>query len=194
MTCNTWGTVGDGAVAAGSTPGGGGPGGQQSRMARTGDPALGSTAAPAALRGRALRARAVHLHQGRPTAGIAQAVLAASRGGASALLGGWLPPPAEAAAALAAGALLCLSAVIKLRGRGLLGSGARGGARGAGGRDLRALRRRGPLRRPKAGRSDATTEPRVRLGDHHRRALWLPADEHLLAPGPTGSGQSAAPA
>jgi type IV secretion system protein VirD4 len=161
-------------------------------MARTGDPALGSIAAPAALLGMALLAMAVHLHQGRPTAGIAQAVLAASRGGASALLGGWLPHPAEAAAALAAGALLCLSAVIKLRGRVLLGSGALGRARRAGGRDLRALRRGGPLRRPKAGRSDATTEPRVRLGDHHRRALWLPADEHLLALGPTGSGKSSA--
>ena len=153
-------------------------------MARTGEPAMASIAGPAALLGMALLEMVVHLHQARPAAGTAQAILAGSGGGSSALAIGWVPEPAELAAALAAGALLCLSAVMKLRGRGLLGSGVLGRAHRAGPRDLRALRR--------GARAGNSTEPRVRLGDHRRRTLWLPGDEHLLALGPTGSGKSSA--
>lgn len=95
-----------------------------------------------------------------------------------------MPLPAELAAAAAAALLLGVSAAIRLRGRRLLGSGVLGRARPARGRDLRALRR---------GRgSGPALEARVRLGDHRRRAVWLPGDEHLLALGPTGSGKSSA--
>lgn len=95
-----------------------------------------------------------------------------------------MPLPAELAAAVAAALLLGASAAIKLRGRRLLGSGVLGRARPARGRDLRALRRGRGSGRP--------LEARVRLGDHRRRAVWLPGDEHLMALGPTGSGKSSA--
>jgi type IV secretion system protein VirD4 len=160
-------------------------------MARRVDPALGSIAAPAALLGMALLAMATRLDQGRPSAGTTRAILAGSSSDHSPLLGGWLPGPAVAATA--AVAFLCLSALIRLHRRELVGSGVLGRARRARGRDLRALRRGWhPTRVLKGRRSADLSQARVRLGKHRRRPLWLPSDEHLLVLGPTGSGKSSA--
>ncbi|HVB53603.1 MAG TPA: type IV secretory system conjugative DNA transfer family protein [Candidatus Acidoferrales bacterium] len=161
-----------------------GIGGQHLGMARTGDPGSASIAGPAALLGMALLAMAVHLRQGQPLASSARTILAGSRDQTAAFGAGWLPHPAEVAAALAAAILLGISAAIKLRSTTPVGSGVLGRARRARGRDLRAMRR---VRKP-----GPAAEPRVRLGDHRRRAIWLPGDEHLLALGPTGSGKSSA--
>lgn len=157
--------------------------GQQWDMARTGDPGLGSIAGPAALLALALLTMATHLGQRRPADLAAHAVQA--RGSGYLIFPApWVTRPGELAAAAAAAVLLCLSAAIRLRGRSMLGSGLLGRARRAGAADLRALRRSGVGAR--------STEPRVRLGDHRRRPLWLPGEEHLLALGPTGSGKTSA--
>jgi type IV secretion system protein VirD4 len=160
-------------------------------MASRTDPALDSIAAPAALLGMALLAMAIHLDQGRPSAPSARAILAGSASDRLSLLGGWPPWPAVAAAA--ALALLCLSVVIRLNRKGLVGAGVLGRARRARGRDLRGLRTSfNPTRLLRWKRSADPPMARVRLGDHRRRALWLPSDEHLLVLGPTGSGKSSA--
>jgi type IV secretion system protein VirD4 len=155
------------------------------------DPALDSIAAPAALLGMALLAMAIHLDQGRTSASTARVILAGSGSDNLSLLGGWLPLPAVAAAA--ALALLCLSVLIRLHRKGLVGAGVLGRARRARGRDLRGLRGSlDPIRLLRRRRSADLLMARVRLGDHRRRALWLPSDEHLLVLGPTGSGKSSA--
>jgi type IV secretion system protein VirD4 len=160
-------------------------------MASRPDAALGSITAPALLLGMALLAMTIHLGWDRPPTGNAKAILAASAGQHPLLVDGQLPWPAIAVAA--AIALLCLSALISLSRRELVGAGVLGRARRARGRDLRCLRGdwrpTGILRRR---RSPDLARARVRLGDHRRRALWLPSDEHLLVLGPTGSGKSSA--
>lgn len=162
----------------------GGIGGPDSCMARSGDPAPGSIAGPAALLGVALLAMALRLHQSRLPAGNSSRLLLISHGSAASLLSGWLPDPAQVAAGVAAAILLGGSAAIRWRGGQLLRAGTLGRARRAGGRDLRTLRR--------GRRAQVAAEPRVRLGDHHLRSLWLPSGEHLLALGPTGSGKTSA--
>ncbi len=150
-------------------------------MALKGDQTPRSIAGPAALLGGALLLTAVHLHQGQTLVGSTRAVLTSGRAPGS-FWDAWLPEPAEIAVAVAVGILLLRSVLVRWKGRSLLGSGVLGRARLAGGPDLRALRRR---RWRGSG-----AEPRVRLGDHRRRSIWLPGDEHLLALGPTGSGKS----
>lgn len=77
-----------------------------------------------------------------------------------------------------AGALSVVAGWVFLaRPRATVRPGTLGSARRARGRDLRELRGGGP---------------RVRLGTHHLRAVRAPADEHLLALGPTGAGKSSA--
>jgi type IV secretion system protein VirD4 len=160
-------------------------------MASRNDPGLGSIAVPAALVGMALLAMAIHLHRVGPSAGTARAILAGSGSAHQSLGGGWLPWPAVAVASSLA--LLCLSALIGLHRRDLVGSGVLGRARRARGRDLRCLRDRWyPAGILRWQRSPDPARARVRLGDHRRRALWLPSDEHLLVLGPTGSGKSSA--
>ncbi|MFZ0994587.1 MAG: type IV secretory system conjugative DNA transfer family protein [Candidatus Dormiibacterota bacterium] len=159
-------------------------------MAGRTDPALGSIAGPAALLGMALLAMATHLNQHRPSAGTARAILAGS-GAQQPSLGDWLPWPAVTVAA--AVALLCLSALIGLHQKDLVGAGALGRARRARGRDLRSLRGGWyPMQVLRWRRSGDPVRAQVRLGDHRRRPLWLPCDEHLLVLGPTGSGKSSA--
>ncbi|MGA9920663.1 MAG: type IV secretory system conjugative DNA transfer family protein [Candidatus Dormiibacterota bacterium] len=151
-------------------------------MAHTGESALGSIAGPAAVLGMALLAMALHLPEGRASVSTARELAVGGHGVVGGFGTGWVPSASEVAAALAAAALLGLSAVIKLRGRRILGSGVLGRARRAGRRDLRSLHR--------SRRAGAAAAPQVRLGKHHRRTVWLPSDEHLLALGPTGSGKS----
>ncbi len=153
-------------------------------MAGTGDSAPGSIAGPAALLGVALLAMAIHLHQAGSSAGPPEAVLAGSQGGGSSVASAWTSHAAQILAGIAAAALLGVSATVRLRRRRLLDTGILGRARTARGSDLRALRQ--GIRR---GSGQA---PRVRLGSHRRRDLWLPDDEHLLVLGPTGSGKSSA--
>ena len=160
-------------------------------MARRADPSLDSIATPAALVGMALLAMAVHLNQARPSTGTARVILTGSGSNHLSLLDGWLPLPAVAAAS--ALALFCLSVLIRVHRKELVGAGALGRARRARGRDLRGLRGSfDPIRLLSRNRSADLPRARVRLGDHSRRALWLPPDEHLLVLGPTGSGKSSA--
>jgi type IV secretion system protein VirD4 len=160
-------------------------------MASRTDPALGSIAAPAALLGLALLAMAIHLNPDRPSTATARTIVAGSGGAHQSLVEGWLPWPAVAGAT--ALALMCLSALISLRRKDLVGVGALGRARRARGRDLRCLRSGwSPTGILRWRRSADLARARVRLGDHGRRPLWLPADEHLLVLGPTGSGKSSA--
>lgn len=160
-------------------------------MARRADPSLDSIATPAALVGMALLAMAVHLNQARPSTGTARVILTGSGSDHLSLLDGWLPLPAVAAAS--ALALFCLSVLIRVHRKELVGAGALGRARRARGRDLRGLRGSfDPIRLLSRNRSADLPRARVRLGDHSRRALWLPPDEHLLVLGPTGSGKSSA--
>ncbi|MGC1183771.1 MAG: type IV secretory system conjugative DNA transfer family protein [Candidatus Dormiibacterota bacterium] len=153
-------------------------------MANGSDSATASIAGPAALLGVALIVMVIRLHQGGSHSGSAPALLASSRVAGRSITPELMSRSAQIAASLAAIALLGLSATAKLRGRKILGSGILGRARTARGADLRALRR--------GTRSRKGSGPRVRLGDHRRRALWLPDDEHLLVLGPTGSGKSSA--
>ena len=153
-------------------------------MANSGDSATASIAGPAALLGVALITMAIHLHQGGSSSGSGAALLASSRVAGRSITAEVVSLPAQVGVSLAAAALLGVSATVKLRGRKLLGSGILGRARTARSADLRTLRQ-GIRSRTEAG-------PRVRLGDHHRRGLWLPNDEHLLVLGPTGSGKSSA--
>ncbi len=153
-------------------------------MTSKGDPPFASIAGPAALLGMALLAMAVHFHQSPSPVGSVRTILTGSHSPATTFGAAWLPPPAVMAASLAGAILLGASTVIKLRSRNLVGAGVLGRARRAGSRDLRELRRGGRARR--------RADPRVRLGDHRHRPVWLPSDEHLLALGPTGSGKSSA--
>ncbi|HEY6537644.1 MAG TPA: type IV secretory system conjugative DNA transfer family protein [Candidatus Dormibacteraeota bacterium] len=151
-------------------------------MARNSDPGMGSIAGPAALLALALLAMALHFHLGALPPGSPAAAAVGPRPARMAGASASTPWAAQVAALLGAAGLVCLSLVIRVRGQRLVAAGVLGRARAARGRDLRALRRSPALRN--------STEPRVRLGTHHRRSLWLPADEHLLVLGPTGSGKS----
>jgi type IV secretion system protein VirD4 len=82
-----------------------------------------------------------------------------------------------AATALAAVGLLVV--VAQMERSKLLRPGALGGARRAGRRDLRPFR---------GGRAHAGAT--VRLGTHRLAPVHLPAEDHLLVLGPTGSGKS----
>jgi len=77
--------------------------------------------------------------------------------------------------------LLLGLAVMELRSRRLLRPGALGRARHATRRDLRAFRQ---------VRSHAQGATAVRLGTHRHTPVHLPAQDHLLVLGPTGSGKS----
>lgn len=161
-------------------------------MARPGAPTSDSVAGPALLLAVALLVTAAHLNQSRQPFAATSATLAGIGASRPEPILAWVLNPGSLAAGLAALLLICLSLVIRLRSRSLLSSGVLGRARRAQGRDLRMLRRV-PAFRSWMGRSrSGPAEPRVRLGEHRHRALWLPSDEHLLVLGPTGSGKSAA--
>ncbi|MGH7667472.1 MAG: type IV secretory system conjugative DNA transfer family protein [Candidatus Dormibacteria bacterium] len=156
-------------------------------MAHSEDSPLVSIAGPAAILGFALLTLGLHLNRAARHPAHLAALLRGSGGNLASVSvidahgGSW---EAELAAILAAAVLILGSLVLRLRGRARVAPGLLGRARRAGARDLRHLRRR--------FREDLQRGPRVRLGDHRGRPLWLPPDEHLLALGPTGSGKSSA--
>lgn len=163
-------------------------------MPRGADLALSSVAAPAALLAMALFAMAVHLDRGPASAGAVRSVMAGIHPDARAtLLGDRLFHLEPVLAAVIGGIVMALSGLIWLRRRPLVKAGELGRARRARGRDLRELRgRRWFSAWMGRGNPAAAPQARVRLGDHHRRPLWLPHDEHLLVLGPTGAGKSSA--
>ncbi len=144
-------------------------------MAQTRGPGLGTLALPACLL--TLAVLASLLHPG--VTAVPQAHRAAASPIRSALAG----PLLGLGCLVVAAAGLALARWRQTR---LLAAGSLGRARRAMGRDLRELHRSPGRPLGRAG------PPRVRLGAHGARSIWLPEDEHLLVLGPTGSGKSSA--
>lgn len=186
MGCNACGPAGDGGVAsAAPIP----------RVAgRLGTMDQGSgfdrLALPAGILALALAALAVHLGGAHP--GPQATALRAPQGLPTARdLMPWEASAPVVAASLASCILLGLGVAARLSGRPVVAPGPLGRARTARRRELRSLHRpRRLLSLPWPGRDRRPPAPQVRLGSYRGRPIWLPADEHLLALGPTGAGKS----